>query len=349
MARSNDGGGATSGANPTSSRVAYLRQHYSDKGFSGGATNLLLSSWRQKSAQSYDSLCKRWISWCSERHSDPVSGPIEDFVNFLAELHYQGYQYRSLCAYRSAIASMHSPIDGFSVGQHPLVSRLLKGAFQLNPPLPRYSSTWDVNFVLTHLNSHRLDANLTLRQLTLRTVMLMALTRPSRSVDLSNLDLTGFRNTPEGSVFVPRALTKQSRPGREIKEFFFPKFQENSKLCPVHSLNLYIDKTRLLREEKTRLFISLIKPHNPVTSCTIARWLKQVMTAAGIDTSIFKAHSVRSASTSAASTAGVTTEDILNAADWSTESSFSRFYYKPVRNPVFASAILKATNNTIDM
>uniref|UniRef100_A0A1X7UAY8 Tyr recombinase domain-containing protein n=1 Tax=Amphimedon queenslandica TaxID=400682 RepID=A0A1X7UAY8_AMPQE len=140
----------------------------------------------------------------------------------------------------------------------------------LNPPLPRYSSTWDVNFVLTHLNSHRLDANLTLKQLTLRTVMLMALTRPSHSVDLSNLDLT-------------------------------------------------------------------------------ARWLKQVMTAAGIDTIIFKAHSVRSASMSAASTAGVTTEDILNAADWSTESSFSRIYYKPVCNPVFASAILKATNNTIDM
>ena len=73
------------------------------------------------------------------------------------------------------------------------------------------------------------------------------------------------------------------------------------------------------------------------------------MVDAGIDTSIFKAHSVRSASTSAASTQGVTTEDILGAADWSTESSFQRFYYKPVRDATFAKSVLSATNNTIDM
>ena len=134
--------------NAPPSRVAYLRQHYSDKRISGEATQLLLSSWRQKSAQSYDSLCKKWISWCSERNVDPVSGPIEDVVNFLAHLHTQGYHYRSLNSYRSAIASMHTPIDGVSIGQHPLVSRLMKGAFQVRPlyrstrPLGTFSRSW---------------------------------------------------------------------------------------------------------------------------------------------------------------------------------------------------------------
>ena len=89
-------GGATPGTNPAPSRVAYLRQCYVSQQISGEATNLLLSSWRQKSSQSYDSLCKKWISWCSERQADPVSGPIEDVVNFLAHLHGDGYQYRSL-------------------------------------------------------------------------------------------------------------------------------------------------------------------------------------------------------------------------------------------------------------
>ena len=73
------------------------------------------------------------------------------------------------------------------------------------------------------------------------------------------------------------------------------------------------------------------------------------MESAGIDTSIFKAHTVRSALTSAASMQGVTTEDILVAADWSTESSFQQFYYKPVHNITFAKSVLTATNNTIDM
>ena len=53
---------------------------------------------------------------------------------------------------------------------------------------------------------------------------------------------------------------------------------------------------------------------------------------AGVNTEIFKAHSVRSASTSAAAAAGITTGDILKAADWSNESVFQRFYHKPTES-----------------
>ena len=75
-------------------------------------------------------------------------------MNFLAHLHTEGYKYRSLNSYRSAIASMHAQVDGVSIGQHPLVSRLMKGAFHARPPLPRYVGTWDVATVLTHLKRH---------------------------------------------------------------------------------------------------------------------------------------------------------------------------------------------------
>ena len=336
-------GGQSSRDNTTLSRVAYLRQQYADKRISGEATELLLSSWRKKSAQSYDSLCKRWISWCAERNLDPVSGPIEDIVNFLAHLHTQGYQYRSLNSYRSAIASMHAPIEGVSIGQHPLVSRLMKGAFQSRPPLPRYSGTWDIAKVLAYLDGQTLTSSISLKVLTLRTVMLLALTRPSRSADLARLSLAGFKTTPEGAVFVPAALAKQSTANKAIKDFFFPRFTENVRLCPVHSLTLYIERTRQLRGTSTQLFIAIIKPHLPVTTSTVARWLKQVIGDSGIDTNVFKAHSVRGATTSAASNQGVTTEEILKAADWSNSSTFQRFYYKPVRDATFARTVLSVS------
>ena len=63
------------------------------------------------------------------------------------------------------------------------------------------------------------------------------------------------------------------------------------------------------------LFLATIKPHKAVASSTIERSLKTIMERAGIDTSIFKAHSVRSASVSTAASAGITTADILKAAD----------------------------------
>ena len=73
------------------------------------------------------------------------------------------------------------------------------------------------------------------------------------------------------------------------------------------------------------LVVSYTKPYSPVLSSTIARWLKETLGAAGVDTSIFKAHSVREASPSAASKQGVTTDDTLNTVDWSSESSFQCF------------------------
>ena len=137
----------------------------------------------ERSRHSHMTHCvKKWIGWCSERQADPVSGPIE-VVNFLAFLHGEGSQFWSLNSYRSAIASMHTPIDGMSIGQHPLVARLLKGAFWTCPPLPRYTGTWDVNQVLNHLHRQGpFDPGISLKSLSQRTVMLLALMRPSRSV-----------------------------------------------------------------------------------------------------------------------------------------------------------------------
>ena len=48
----------------------------------------------------------------------------------------------------------------------------------------------------------------------------------------------------------------------------------------------------------------------------------------GIDISIFKSHSVRGVTCSKAAGAGVTTKQILEAADWSSEGTFQQFYHR---------------------
>ena len=75
----------------------------------------------------------------------------------------------------------------------------------------------------------------------------------------------------------------------------------------------------------------------------LGRWLKSLLGKAGTDTTIFKAHSVRGVAVTAAHNAGVTTGDILNAADWSTQSVFQKFYYKPSRSTGFGIAVLNLT------
>ena len=88
------------------------------------------------------------------------------------------------------------------------------------------------------------------------------------------------------------------------------------------TLRQYLTVTCPLRPEGVvKLFVAVVKPHNPVTSSSIARWLRDTLQHVGIDVGIFGAHSVRGASSSAAAVAGVTTNDILKAADWSSKSS----------------------------
>ena len=96
--------------------------------------------------------------------------------------------------------------------------------------------------------------------------------------------------------------------------------------------------------------LALIKPHKSVTSCTVAQWLKALLQAAGVDTSIFSAHLVHGASSSKTANMGITTNDILKAANWSTESVF--LLQTNNRCVLWKSGALNwwlATNNTVDM
>uniref|UniRef100_A0A1X7UVA6 Tyr recombinase domain-containing protein n=1 Tax=Amphimedon queenslandica TaxID=400682 RepID=A0A1X7UVA6_AMPQE len=98
--------------------------------------------------------------------------------------------------------------------------------------------------------------------------------------------------------FLPSALAKQSRQGKPIESFYFPAFLANTTLCPVNTLDTYPDKTKQMRRNENRLFIFFIKPHKAVTSSSIARWLSATLEKAGIDASIFGAHSTNAVSAS---------------------------------------------------
>ena len=103
------------------------------------------------------------------------------------------------------------------------------------------------------------------------------------------------------------------------------------KDCPVLALREYEARTAPTRGSRSMLFLSINKPHKPVSSSTIAKWLKSLLNKAGVDTEIFKAHSVQSASTSSAAkcTSGITTGNILKVADWSSEAVFQNFTTSP--------------------
>ena len=222
--------------------------------------------------------------------------------------------------------------DRDSLGSHPLIARLLKGVFVLRPPTPRYFSTWDVSKVTDYLKTLAPLRELSLKSLTLTTVMLCALASAQRQQTLSALDLNFRKESRDSISFVVTDRLKTSRPGKSTEITF--SSSGCASICPFAALKEYISRSETLRSRRgqfvSKSFLSFIRPYNPVSPRTIARWIMSVLQSAGIDTSKFKAHSVRGAVTSHTYVTGTAVADILKMADWSIEHVFRRHYLRDV-------------------
>ena len=175
-----------------------------------------------------------------------------------------------------------------------------------------------------------------MKNLTLKLVMLMALVSLSRANLLHKLDLRFRVFKRDGVLFTLPPVRKSSRVTSPPIDITFPAFPQDRRLCIVNYLKTYERKTKSFRQvckdNPDPLFLSYYRPHRPIASTTVSRWLKYVLKSVGIDVSIYKGHSTRSAAASAAKRKGVSTSDILKVADWSRETTFTRFYYRPLDN-----------------
>lgn len=137
---------------------------------------------------------------------------------------------------------------------------------------------------------------------------------------------------------------KTSRPGNHLEPIEIKAYPSELQLCPVTHIRHYLTQTRPLRQD-SKLFISLLKPYKPVTPATIGRWIKSMLTEAGINTKQYSAHSSRTASSAFALSSGLAIKDILKAGGWSRVETFAKHYNKPI-NPNFGSHIQDHAQST---
>ena len=102
-------------------------------------------------------------------------------------------------------------------------------------------------------------------------------------------------------------------------------------LDPKRTLYWYLKIKEQLRNNEdsdfAKLFLSYVKPHHPVSSKTISRWIVETIRLAYDDKhKKIKGHFTRAIGPSWALFNGTTVRAILDAADWSKESTFTKFY-----------------------
>ena len=186
------------------------------------------------------------------------------------------------------------------------------------------------------------NEHLSLKQLTLKTCFLIAITCPEWVDILASLKWSLAVVKPHKLVIHLDQPRKRRKPCQEQENSMNILFcSEDSNICPATTCLDYVNRTINFRKNQDNLFLSIKRPHKMITKSTIARWIKSILSLAGINTNMFTAHLTRAASSSTAKNAGVSLSDILEMGDWTNTATFAKFYYKPVKKLTFSKAVLQ--------
>lgn len=318
--------------NSISKGLNLISKQLNKRGIDGQNEEIILASWRKNTKKQYNSYLKKFSNYCDKHKLDPFKADLKTVLDFLTSMFNEGLGYNSLNSARSALSTILT-IDNKPAGSHPVVVRYMKGILEMRPPVPRYCETWDVNLVLEYFTKLGENEDLSLSMLTKKVASLLLILSGQRVQTAHLLRLRQFQFHENKCIIRITGSNadeklKHFNKRKNVQLLEFDKFS-NTRLCIVKCLKDYVNRTSDHRTNDQFLLCHK-KPYQPASKDTVSRWLKEVMKSAGIDTNIFLAHSVRSASTSKACKLDVPIETILNSAGWSNAHTFQKFYFRDI-------------------
>ncbi|KAK0152737.1 hypothetical protein N1851_005729 [Merluccius polli] len=295
----------------------------------------------------------------------PASCPLPVVLAFLQSRLDAGLAASTIKVYVAAISAQHNRVDGVTVGSHTLVTRFLKGAQRLRPPLRNPVPRWDLPLVLGALSRPPFEPlqDLGLDVLSMKTAFLLAIASARRVSELHALSVHGecliwhpgdtgvtlrpnpsFLSKTFSTAFVNQPLTLAA---------FSPSSQEmgpgqdGAPLCPVRALRRYLQLTAGIRRSDS-LFVCHTGPRrgHALSKQRLSRWIVGAIelsySSGGVPVPPHvRSHSTRGVAASWAALRGVPLSDICAAASWSSPCTFARFYsFNVVPHHPVASAVL---------
>ncbi|CAI4226871.1 unnamed protein product [Auanema sp. JU1783] len=199
----------------------------------------------------------------------------------------------------------------------------MNGLFRKNPPKPKYATTWNTDTLREYLANRPKIALLEPEELERKTIILLALCSGRRVSELTNLNRDDILET-ESMISIPINYRNKNR-SKGAPHMIHLAQAEEETLCPVKHINAYLNLTKETKCEK--LFINR-KTGSPLSSATLARWIKEQLSAAGISSN-FSAHSIRGAVATKATFKGMSVDSLMKQLNWRSKRTVERFYLRP--------------------
>ena len=179
---------------------------------------------------------------------------------------------------------------------------------------------------------------LSLRLLSLKTIMLIALVTGRRCSSLAQLGRASVSSLTHESDWC-HEVSKTTRPEHLAQVITLEAYLEDVRIDPVAHLRHYVTRMAELRDSET-MFVTMVRPHGPASKATLASWIQQVLAHSGQRGS---GGSTRSTAASHAAHCGARLEDVLGAADWASANTFRSFYLQ--EEPVSFQQVMLGNNN----
>ena len=208
------------------------------------------------------------------------------------------------------------------------MTKFVRGTKRKRPPGGKLKTIWDPAPVLDHLKAWGDIPSLTFDALTRRTIVLFLLATGQR---LQALYLMLRKDLTWGEDRVTIAYSSRFKSNDPVTNPLILNFvrHEEEELCIYSHLKAYIADPRSAMAQP--YVVSTIKqPAHRASATTISKLVKSTLIMTGVGEE-FTAYTARHASTSAAARANIPVSTILASAGWAAESTFARFYQRPLQ------------------
>lgn len=327
-----------------SNRLSYLRSTSTYRDIPEAVFKFITRRWSTGTGKNYDSAWKRFAEWWNSQQFPDNTITEARVAQFLVNMFQAGFSAGQLNAFRSAISVTTESINGYPVGKLPLVSAIISAAQKERPSEPRYESTWNLQNVLDYIR--RVMPNneaLPLVELRRKCGMLLRLAIIGRTSDVHRIYYSTLKFQEGKCYFSMRPLKNHQR--RKLGQHL-DNFDTDPAICPVRALKAYVDRTSHIIRPDDRIFLAQHAPFKEIGTETMAKDVLKILTAAGIDTSKFKAHSTRAAAATRALDAGATVEEVMEAGRWLSFSVFQEFYNRSKRKSNFTQMLFGPQQRT---
>ncbi|GAM18648.1 hypothetical protein SAMD00019534_018230 [Acytostelium subglobosum LB1] len=255
------------------------------------------NAWQPGTLKAYDAVWRRWSTFTMANNSSPTDISTKMVNAFIADLGHKDYSTSYIYTHRSALSSLRK-LARMDALDDESTKRLLQGLAKKKPSKPKYSEVWDPTIVINFIRdnySKRARSDIDLLK---RTLVLVRLALCARSSDLARWAFSSLvvSNT---SIKGPIVNAKEQRASAS---------QSTLVLKPVSGA------------------AASRPPHQCLSADWITKLSLEVMEEAGIDTSIYGAHSTRAAVITKALASGASFQDVKALSRHKSATTMEKYY-----------------------